>query len=89
MLERGLMQSWTRAMSGRIIFVSHEWLGWNHADPNGEQFQALKRIVQRLMRGNVPKVESFWTQQLLLKQNTIVTAAQWKLALLHMFVWSQ
>ena len=39
------------------------------------------------MLGEVPKVESFWLQQLVLKQNTVVTAAQWKVALLHMFVW--
>ena len=73
--------------SGRTIFVGHEWLGWNHADPNGEQFKALKRILQRLMRGEVPKVESNWKQQIGLKQNTIVTAAEWKAALLYMFVW--
>ena len=54
-----------------VIFVSHEWLGWNHADPNGEQFQALTRILQRLMRSEVPKVESFYLQQLVQKQNTV------------------
>ena len=85
MLQRGLVRAWIHAMSGRIIFISHEWLGWNHADPNGEQFQALKRILQRLMRGEVPKVESFWYQQAWLKQNTVVDASQWKFALLHMF----
>ena len=87
MREKRLVRAWIHAMSERIIFVSHEWLGWNHADPNGEQFQALKRILQRLMRGEVSKVESFWLQQLGYKQITVVTAAQWKAALLHMFVW--
>ena len=86
-LKKNLLQAWFAAMSGRIIFVSHEWLGWTHADPNSEQFQALKRILQRLMGGEVPKVESYWVQQLYYKQKTIVTAAQWKVALLHMFVW--
>ncbi len=39
------------------------------------------------MRGEVPKVESHRLQQVVLKQNTVVNATEWKVALLHMFVW--
>ena len=74
-------------MNGKVIFVSHEWLGWTHADPNGEQFYTLRRILQRLMQGKVSKVESHYLQQLVFKQNTVVDAGQWKAALPSMFVW--
>lgn len=87
MLERGLLVEWTPAMSGRIIFVSHEWLGWHHADPESKQLVALKRLLERLCKGEVRKVESFWAQRVAFKQNTAVTAKEWKLALPHMFVW--
>ena len=32
----------------QTIFVSHEWLGWDHADPDNEQFSFLKRVLQQL-----------------------------------------
>lgn len=85
-VENGLVREWTPSMSGRTIFVSHEWLGWEHADPNGEQLAALQRILKRLMHGEVQMVESSWMQQLVLKQNTKVSAKEWKAALPHMFV---
>ena len=49
MIEMGLVQEWTELLHGRVIFVSHEWLSWDHADPNSEQLQALQRIAGRLI----------------------------------------
>ena len=87
LLKKGLVREWSPWMHGRIIYVSHEWLGWLHPDPTGEQFTALKRILWRLMNGEVPTVESYWVQQVAFKQNTVVTSEEWKAALPHMFVW--
>ena len=86
LVEKKFVQKWTPSMIGRVIFVSHEWLGWDHADPHGYQFSTLKTILQRLMQGTVPKVESYWIQQVVRKKNTVVVAAQWMAALPHMFV---
>jgi len=85
--NQGLLQEWAQDMRGRVIFVSHEWLGFGHPDPAGEQFAALKRILQRLMDGSIPKVESHWVEQVGMKHTETVTAAAWKAALPHMFVW--
>jgi len=74
-------------MSGRVIFVSHEWLGFEHPDPSGEQFATLQCILKRLMDGRIAKVESHWIEQVGLKHKEAVTAAEWKATLPHMFVW--
>ena len=86
MLERGLVQEYTSAMHGRVIFVSHEWLGWDHPDPSNEQFQALQQIIRRLMSGDI-SVNSDFIQQFKFKQNTRVDAEDWKAALPYMYVW--
>ena len=87
LLKKRLVREWSSLMHGRIIFVSHEWLGWVHPDPDGEQLMALKRILWRLINFEGPAVESYWLHQVLYGQNTIVTSEEWKAALPHMFVW--
>ena len=74
-------------MSGRTIFVSHEWLANNHADPNGEQFCALKQILEDMCNGGIAQIDSAWLQQVLFKQNTILTRKELMRAVPHMFVW--
>ena len=71
---------------GRVIFLSHQWLGVNHPDPNTEQFAVLKSVLERLQDGSIPSVESFWVHQMV-GGNTVVTAAQWKASLPKMFLW--
>ena len=57
MVLKGLVREWEALMHGRVIFVSHEWLGWNHADQRGEQLATLQRVLERLCKGEVAKVE--------------------------------
>ena len=38
-------------------FVSHQWLGREHPDPEGTHAAALRGMLQRLASGSVPKVE--------------------------------
>ena len=44
-------------MAGRIIFVSHQWTGHKKADATGLQLRTLQRVLTRLMRGEISKVE--------------------------------
>ena len=87
MLANGLVVKWDPSMNGRIIFISHEWMGYHHADPCGEQFRELRRLVERLCKGEVPRVESHYLQQLKFGQNMVLTAKEWMRALPHMYVW--
>ena len=34
-----------------VIFLSHEWAGFFHADPDGKQTQVLCRVLERLKNG--------------------------------------
>ena len=86
LLQKGLLHLWCQSMRGRTIFVSHEWLGWQHADPNGEQLVALQRILTRLLKGEISRVQSHWRTQLEFG-NTVVAGRRWKAAVPHMFAW--
>ena len=66
--------------------TTDQWTGHSDADATGAQLRTLQGLVLRLMRGEVAKVESSWKQQLLLKDNDILTAKRWKAALPHMFI---
>mmetsp|Transcript_8939 Transcript_8939/g.22503 ORF Transcript_8939/g.22503 Transcript_8939/m.22503 type:complete len:751 (-) Transcript_8939:234-2486(-) len=85
--EDGLLHRWSEDMRGRVIFVSHEWLGNNHPDPSGEQCAALRSLLERLMNGSIRHVESHWKEQVILSNNMVVDAETWKDALPHMYIW--
>jgi hypothetical protein len=74
-------------MLGRVIFVSHQWTGHRHADATGLQLRTLQKVLRRLVRGEISKVEMDWKQQITVKKNVVVTAKQFKAALPHMYVW--
>ena len=51
-----------RAPEMFVIFVSHQWLGYRHPDPQGQQLAALQGILRNLMARRL-KVESDITSQ--------------------------
>lgn len=53
MLEDELLVEWNDSYRGRSVFVSHEWCGFNHADPAGQQLQTLQSALRRLMAGDM------------------------------------
>lgn len=46
--EQGKLVEWTPGMF--TIFVSHEWLGLAHADPQGAQLETLREALKRLLK---------------------------------------
>ena len=42
----GAVVKWDGAQ--RVIFVSHEWVGFQHPDPEGEQTHALCKLLNRM-----------------------------------------
>ena len=58
-----------------------------NADATGAQLVALQRMLERLMSGEISRVELNWTQQVLFGYSDAVKAATWMAALPHMFVW--
>ena len=44
---------YTPDKEGKILFISHQWLGFSHPDPHFDQLPALQRLIIRLMEGNI------------------------------------
>ena len=61
--------------------------GNSNADATGEQLVALQRMLERLMSGEISSTSLTWVQQIMYGFSDMVTAATWKAALPHMFVW--
>jgi len=70
-----------------IIFISHEWVGWNHPDPYGVQLRTALRVLQRLRDGEIksvvvdPKAEIFHH----CKYNK--TRKEWMRELKNAYIW--
>mmetsp|Transcript_110509 Transcript_110509/g.312591 ORF Transcript_110509/g.312591 Transcript_110509/m.312591 type:complete len:624 (-) Transcript_110509:185-2056(-) len=86
LLSKGLLKKWEPSMDGKIIFVSHEWLGFGHADPAGEHFRTLKSVLQRLASGKVD-VKTHWMAKLAYKVATTISAREWASEVSSMYVW--
>ena len=81
----GELSTWEPGLTGRVIFVSHEWLGFSNADPSFQQLGALKQILSRLMSGDVPTVQTCWLDAVA-GVKLVVKADQWVGALPTMFL---
>ena len=58
LLRRGELVRWIDLpIDSHIIFFSHEWVGWNHPDPDGIQLKTFLRVMQRLRSGEISQVE--------------------------------
>ena len=51
----GLLTEWHHGM-GSVAFISHQWLAWQHADPDFEQLAVLQRIVERIAVGELRRI---------------------------------
>lgn len=87
LLESGCLVLYREVHFQRVIFVSHQWLGYLHPDPVGDHLQALQRILSRLARGDINKVESHQSRELASTEKTVVRRVQWVRALPHMYCW--
>jgi len=87
LLSRKLLRRWEIGMRGRVIFVSHQWLGHGSPDPNGVHFSTLKRVLERLMHGEIRKVKTLFRSLLHDFKEVVVYREQWQKALPGMSVW--
>lgn len=86
LMADGLLIRFMPQMYGRVIFVSHQWLGLNVPDPEDVQLRALQGTLRRLASGEVGDVKANWQQQILFGGNAMkVKAAEWKASLPHTY----
>ena len=86
--ERELLTLWTDLPStSKIIFVSHEWVGWNHPDPNGTQLQVLCRCLERLSKGEIPLVGMNIFCRLLFNERYETKGREWVSIMKDAYIW--
>jgi len=88
MVSEGLVKKWTPAMENRIIGVSHQWLGYREADPNGDHLRALQAFFTRCLAGQLTGFEDYWLHKLMCQTHTVhVSAKEWREFLLEAGIW--
>lgn len=69
-----------------VIFVSHQWLGFHHPDPKGEQLASLQLLLRRLPAGEI-EVSSNSTLLTIYGLQMTTHAAEWQRRLPKMLIW--
>jgi hypothetical protein len=72
-----------------IIYVSHEWAGTDHPDPDGQQMYHLLLLLERLQKKKVSRVDMEWFHMLVYMQKYSTEANEWSRILnpLHTYLW--
>ena len=80
--DRGDLVLWKYVPpDSKMIYISHEWVGINHPDPQGNQMYHLLLLLERLWRGDVDRTDMDAFHSLLYKQSYSTTAEEWRLML--------
>lgn len=87
LLQTGDVVRWNGKMKGKILFISHEWLSLTHPDPESEQITTLLTVLSRLRSGSIERVQSHYLQRILMKENKITRASEWKGMLRSAWIW--
>mmetsp|Transcript_30138 Transcript_30138/g.76154 ORF Transcript_30138/g.76154 Transcript_30138/m.76154 type:complete len:679 (-) Transcript_30138:137-2173(-) len=83
--SRGVLKEYTSDIFGKVIGVSHQWLGYSAPDPEGVHLHTLQEVLRRLMAGEWSTVEFYWLYAVMFKATSM--KANWKASLPEMYVW--
>eukprot|EP00940_MAST-03C_sp_MAST-3C-sp2_P003512 g3512.t1 len=87
-LEReDLITSDDLPLGSHIIFVSHEWLSYNHPDPKRTKTDVLCRILQRFIDGDIDRIDMDPFQSLFYKCNYSMTASEIQKMMSKTYLW--
>ena len=70
-----------------MIFISHQWNGFRHPDPNGVQLEDMVKIFRRLRDGAIDRVEMDPFHTILYKTNHVTHKAEWMQLLSNAYLW--
>ena len=84
LLAAGLIKECTA--DDDVIFISHQWLAFDSPDPKNEQFDSLKRMLERLLAGELT-VESNEALQMIYGVQICTTPDEWQRRLPNTYVW--
>jgi hypothetical protein len=90
LLAENKLTMFSTELTGRVIYVSHEWLSSDSPDPSGVQLEYLQSTLRKLQAGKYFVGLSF-TQALLRGGNGLqvdhIGTDRWSKALPHMLLW--
>jgi hypothetical protein len=69
-----------------VIFISHQWTGFNHPDPACSQLQALQRVLRSLMDGALD-VRTNKELEAIYGIKIITPGTEWKAMLADALIW--
>jgi len=73
-------------MGSFVIFVSHQWNGFDHPDPSGHQMQVLSNVLRKL-RDGIYRTEMDPFHVIVYKDNTVTSPSEWKELLTNAYIW--
>ena len=86
-LENELIRYEDLPLGSSVIYVSHEWLGWVHPDPDGIQLSTLVEILKNLKSGNISRVDMNRFHSVIYNHTFSVKAKDWKDILENTYIW--
>jgi hypothetical protein len=76
-----------------VMFISHQWNGFNHPDPNGVQIECMVKTFRRLRDGTIDRVDTDPFHTIVYKTNDVTHRKEWMSLLSNAYVfydfWSQ
>ena len=76
--KRGELMDWRYVPpDSTVIYVSREWTGNDHPDPDGTQMYHLLLTLERLQRGDISQVSMSTYHTLVYKHKYTTTSQQW------------
>jgi len=78
LLQRGVLKKWSPKSPNKVILVSHQWLRYSEPDPENEHFSTLQRMLTKLMKCEVAKVDDWWLHKAVFQTKaTSVGKSEW------------
>ena len=88
LFEQGLLVEATEVdEDAQVMFISHEWYGFNHPDKDRVKTETLIRVLDRLEKGEIPSVDMHWQDQLFFKDKTKTKKREWRKILSKAYLW--
>jgi len=94
LLQKGMLTRFEDLPLGAfVMFVSHQWNGFNHPDPNGVQIECMVKTFRRLRDGKIDRVDTDPFHTVLYKTNHVTYSKEWMQLLSNAYIfydfWSQ
>ena len=86
MRERGELVMWDPSMK-TVFFLSHQWTSFERPDHTLDQMRCFKRLLIRMMKGEVANTVPDFAAQMYLPKDVMVTTQQWQDMVSNAYIW--